>query len=30
VVKILSVNVGDMGLISRLGRYPEGRNANPL
>ena len=30
MVKILSVNVGDMGLISGLERYPEGRNANPL
>ena len=30
VVKNLSTNAGDMGLIPGLGRYPGGGNGNPL
>ena len=30
MVKNLSANVGDTGLIPGLGRYPGGRNGNPL
>ena len=30
MVKNLSANVGDMGLMPLLGRYPGGGNGNPL
>ena len=30
MVKNLSANVGDTGLIPGLGRYPGGGNGNPL
>ena len=30
VVKNPPANAGDMGLIPRLGRFPEGRHGNPL
>ena len=30
VVKNLPANAGDVGLIPALGRFPEGRNGNPL
>ena len=30
VVKNLPANAGDMGLIPGSGRFPEGRNGNPL
>ena len=30
MVKRLSINVGDLGLIPRLGRFPGEGNGNPL